>query len=508
MSHILRCLFLCLLCYGCQYTSPEREKAAAEPAAGSPSGEPTDSLRVDPVFRQLYEQHAQFREPAIAHRRFKHEDIVPLLTRLQAPFQVQQLGASVEGRAIYEVQIGDGPIPVLLWSQMHGDEPTATMAIMDIFNFFQDSGDGFDSLRQRLRTELSLHFLPMLNPDGAEVYERRNALGIDLNRDALRLQSPESKILKAARDRTQAAWGFNLHDQNRYYAAGQNPQTASVSFLAPAYNAEKEVNEKREDAMQLIVLMNQILQQYIPGKVARYDDAFEPRAFGDNMQKWGTRTILVESGGLEDDPEKQYLRRLHFTVLLSALNAIATGNYEAASRSAYEEIPYNASGDYHDLLLRAVQQEYEGNRYTIDLAFRHREIGVEQDRDYYLRAGISDIGDLSSQHGYQELQADGYRIVPGKTYPKAFDNYEALQAEDIRQRLREGYTTFQLKKRPPARLYHRKPVEIVAEGKNPANEIRLYGNPSFLLEKNGQYDYAVINGFVYYLAKPDGSFKL
>ena len=88
----------------------------------------------------------------------------------------------------------------------------------------------------------------------------------------------------------------------------QNPYTASISFLAPAYNYEKDVNQTRGDAMRLIGFINQVIQNYLPGKVGRYSDSFEPRAFGDNIQKWGSRTILVESGGLEGDREKQKLR--------------------------------------------------------------------------------------------------------------------------------------------------------------------------------------------------------
>ncbi|MCB0617058.1 MAG: hypothetical protein KDC75_27265, partial [Phaeodactylibacter sp.] len=183
----------------------------------------------------------------------------------------------------------------------------ATMALLDIFNFFSAS-DGFDDLRRRLLNELTLYFIPMLNPDGAEKFKRRNAIDIDLNRDALRLQCPEARLLKKVRDETQAQWGFNLHDQSRYYGAGYDNATASISFLAPAYNLNKDINEVRGNAMQLIALLNQSLQEFIPDKVARYDDEFEPRAFGDNIQKWGTSTILIESGGLADDPEKQELR--------------------------------------------------------------------------------------------------------------------------------------------------------------------------------------------------------
>ena len=122
---------------------------------------------------------------------------------------------------------------MLLWSQMHGNEPTATMAGLDLFNFIQ--GDSvLSSVRQTILDSLTVHFVPMLNPDGAEVYQRRNALNIDLNRDAQLLRSPESRILKALRDSIGADFGFNLHDQSIYYAAGATQNPATISFLDPA----------------------------------------------------------------------------------------------------------------------------------------------------------------------------------------------------------------------------------------------------------------------------------
>lgn len=60
----------------------------------------------------------------------------------------------------------------------------------------------------------------MLNPDGAELFVRRNAQQIDINRDAIYLQSPEARILKSVRDSLQPDFGFNLHDQHKYHAAG------------------------------------------------------------------------------------------------------------------------------------------------------------------------------------------------------------------------------------------------------------------------------------------------
>ena len=137
----------------------------------------------------------------------------------------------------------------------------------------------------------------MVNPDGAELFQRRNNFEIDLNRDAVRQQTPEGKLLKEVFDSLKADFGFNLHDQSKYYNARLTDSPATISFLAPAYDYEKHINTTRGNAMKIIVQMNDIIQKYAPGQVGRYSDEFEPRAFGDNIQKWGTSTILIESGG-------------------------------------------------------------------------------------------------------------------------------------------------------------------------------------------------------------------
>ncbi|MCB9294214.1 MAG: peptidase M14 [Lewinellaceae bacterium] len=474
--------------------SPQREGEGLNGAA---------ELALDPLYGQLYDAYEQYREGTIDDRRFKHEDILPLLRRLKPPFEVSQAGQSIEGRSINLVRLGSGPRTVLLWSQMHGDEATATMALMDIFNFLGAS-DAFDAFRQAILSELTLYFIPMLNPDGAEKFQRRNALDIDLNRDALRLVTPEAQTLKRVRDQTQAQWGFNLHDQNAYYAAGNSANTASISFLAPAFNIEKDINDVRGNAMRLIVLLDRLLQQHIPGKVAKYDDTFEPRAFGDNIQKWGTSTILIESGGLKGDPEKQELRRLHFTMLLAAFDAIASGSYQAAQIQDYEKIPFNNSNAYHDLIIREAQVEKNGQWYTVDLGFRHTEAEYNDYRDHYHRASLADIGDLSTYHAYEQLDARGYQAVPGKTYPSAFPSLDALRRQDIPALLRQGYTTFQLTSLPHRSQWAELPLEAVTAGKAPANEIRLNGNPSLLLRKDGRFRYAVINGYLYDLGAGGG----
>lgn len=496
------CLLFLLAC-----ESREQPSSSPSPTPESQAAPPPQApLSLNPLYRQLYEAHETYREASIRRQRFKLADIEPLILRLPAPFEAKQAGKSIEGRNIYLVKLGGGPKPVLLWSQMHGDEPTATMALLDIFNFFSTS-DGFDELRRLLLDELTLYFIPMLNPDGAEKFKRRNAIDIDLNRDALRQQCPEARLLKKVRDETRAQWGFNLHDQSRYYGAGYEPATASISFLAPAFNLNKDINEVRGNAMKLIVLLNQALQEHIPNKVARYDDEFEPRAFGDNIQKWGTSTILIESGGLSNDPEKQELRRLNFTILLAAFEAIASGSYAQANIQDYEKIPMNNNNAFHDLIIREAQLRKNGQWFTVDLGFRHNQADYNSYASYYPKAILADIGDLSTFHAYESFDASGYRIVPGRTYGTVLPNLGALRRLDIPALLRQGYTTFQLQQQPKPQEWAEMPAEITKPGSNPANEIRLNGNPSFLLQKDGAFHYAVINGFLYNLKNGDEALR-
>ncbi|MEM6699812.1 MAG: M14 metallopeptidase family protein [Bacteroidota bacterium] len=441
---------------------------------------------------QVAQQYEQYKEASIMHKRFKHSDIVPLIEKREQDtrYRVIKAGKSVEERDIYLMRIGSGKTKVLLWSQMHGNEPTATMAIFDLLNFFEQN-DQFNDLRLFILENLTLYFIPMLNPDGAERFSRQNALGVDLNRDALRLQNPEARILKRAQQELKPDWGFNLHDQSRYYAVGKTNKPASISFLAPAFNYEKAVDGKRADAMKLIVAMNQILQQYIPGQVAKYSDAFEPRAFGDNIQKWGTRTILIETGAQYNDPEKQYLRKMNFLALLGAFEAVAKNNYEQNALRDYEDIPFNRRSLY-DLILRRATLEHRGRKYTLDLACnREEKMGAE---GVYYEANLVYIGDMSTSFGYEEFDAENYQVRLGREHPLTFETVLDATQNSFQEYYREGYTILKVLKLPPPEHLESYPIQFVASDETISPQIALWTNPSFFLERNGRKEYVVVNG--------------
>ena len=447
------------------------------------------------ITESLSGTYTTYQETSLDKRRFKHHELQPLIDayRVNPKFKVKTVGKSIEGRKLSLISIGSGKTNVFLWSQMHGDEPTATQAIFDILNFLDS--DDFEDEKQDILKSCTLHFLPMLNPDGAEVYQRRNRLGIDINRDALDLQSPESQVLKAVRDSLDADFGFNLHDQSTYYNAERTEKPATISYLAPAYNYEKEINDVRADAMKVIVFMNEVIQKYAPGQVGRYNDDFEPRAFGDNIQKWGTSTILIESGGYPEDVEKQEIRKLNYVSILSAIYTIAKGNYKDIPLDDYDKIPEN-DRKLFDLKIENATYPLLGNNYRIDIGINRLEVDEEDHASFWYSSRIVDQGDLSTYYGYENLDASGYEIVQGKVYPETLKSVDVLEKLKIESLLRSGYTYVKLEKIPKEMSSSPFPIHII--GKNyevPTFTIEIGINPTFLLEKNGKVKYAVINGF-------------
>ncbi|MCK5637753.1 MAG: peptidase M14, partial [Flavobacteriaceae bacterium] len=354
----------------------------------------------------------------------------------------------------------------------------------------------------------------MLNPDGAEKFTRRNAIGIDINRDAVRLQSPESKILKSARDSLKADFGFNLHDQSKYYNAERTAKPATISYLAPAYNYEKSINTTRSNAMKIIVEMNDIIQKYAPGQVGRYSDEFEPRAFGDNIQKWGTSTILIESGGYKNDTEKQFIRKLNYVSILAAIHSISTGSFANTSIKKYEKIPRN-DRKLFDLKITNLTFSHLGNSYTIDLGIMNLERDNNKHTDFYNIGRINDIGDLSTYYGYQTLDAKGLTFKVGETYPKILSDFEDFEKLDIKNLLEKGYTSVSIDSLPneikfidyPINIIDSRKISIPKNNTIPKSPLSFSKNPTFLLTKNGKVVYAIINGFVYDLIKNDNRVK-
>jgi hypothetical protein len=446
----------------------------------------------------LYYSYENFKEKSLANRRLKHSNIVPLIEQAKNSkiFKVDKVGTSAEGRDIHLISVGNGNKKVFLWSQMHGDEPTATAAIFDILNFFSAENE-FVDFRNFLLSKLTIYFLPMLNPDGAELFQRRNIFEIDINRDVLRQQTPEAIILKNVFDSLKADFGFNLHDQSREYAAGNSINPASISFLAPAPDWEKTITPSRENAMKLVGTMVQILNEFIPGHIGKYSDDYEPRAFGDNFTKWGTSVVLLETGGWRGDRERQFLRKINFIAILTSFASIASDSYINQSTEVYESIPNNEEL-MMDVILRNLKLKKNEHEYLVDIGINFEEKNINDAKGFYLKASIEDIGDLSVFAGYEEFDLTGYSVEAGKTKPEALYSMEELNNLNIKELFKKGYTNFLLGSDNYPKEYSELPFNVVLyDVTKIESEIKVEGDANFIIKKGSETRYAVVNGFLY-----------
>ncbi|AUC84257.1 zinc carboxypeptidase [Polaribacter sp. ALD11] len=277
------------------------------------------------------------KESTLSGKWIRYNDIKELFQKYEDTFKVTQLGTSEQETPIYKLKIGAGEKKILLWSQMHGNESTGTKALFDLFNCFLNSTE--IEIKFILET-CTLLFIPMLNPDGAEVYTRVNGNNIDLNRDAVDRKAKESKLLRGILEAFNPLFCFNLHDQRTIFNVEHTKNPATISFLAPSEEETRALTTGRKETMNVIVAMNEMLQNAIPNYVGRYTDEFYPTATGDNFQKLGYNTILIESGHYPEDYIREDSRKYTFFSIFQGIYHIAkTTNF--SSYKDYFKIPNN-----------------------------------------------------------------------------------------------------------------------------------------------------------------------
>ncbi|NMH29078.1 M14 family metallopeptidase [Flavobacterium silvaticum] len=327
------------------------------------------------------------------------EDIEPLLLLDSRKGKVGTIGNSVEGRALYSYTIGHGPFKILMWSQMHGNESTATKALFDLFDFFDS-----DASAQSLLDAFTFCFVPMLNPDGALRYTRENANSIDLNRDFINFSQPESRALANLFESFRPDFSFNLHDQRSIFGVGETGEPATLSFLAPAYNAEREINDTRKKAIEVIIAMNQSLQEIIPGKVGRFDDSFNPNCVGDNFQMKGCPTVLIESGHYPDDYNREFCRKLTFQSILAGIFQL---NEIVVVDNVIEEyliIPQNMMV-FFDFGFKNVKINYDGKELITNFVAQYKEELIEN--KLFFNAYFADSANCDVYFSHESYEAEG-----------------------------------------------------------------------------------------------------
>ena len=287
--------------------------------------------------KQLASIYASQKETSLFGKWIHYAHISPLLEKLSAKLSVSIIGNSENNVPIHAVQFGSGPKKILLWTQMHGNESTGTRALFDFFNCIAHSDD---AIFKTLLQECTILCIPMLNPDGSLNYTRVNANEVDLNRDAVDRKAKESQLLRTVLEEFNPLFCFNLHDQRTIFGVEGTQNPATLSFLAPSEEETRALTPGRKKTMNVIVAMNSFMQQVMPGHVGRYTDEFYPTATGDNFQKLGYNTILIEAGHFPKDYDREETRMYNFYALVQGIYHIATAS-NFNDYEAYFEIPNN-----------------------------------------------------------------------------------------------------------------------------------------------------------------------
>jgi hypothetical protein len=110
---------------------------------------------------------------------------------------VDRIGTTVQGRDISVVGISSSPtfgedaskLRILLFAQQHGDEATGKEALTMLLA--QCASGGMRTILERC----DLLIVPQMNPDGAELGQRRTADSLDLNRNHAILTTPNTRAL-------------------------------------------------------------------------------------------------------------------------------------------------------------------------------------------------------------------------------------------------------------------------------------------------------------------------
>lgn len=345
-----------------------------------------------------------------------------------------RLGVSLEGRPITLVTVGDGPARVLLWSQMHGDEPTHTTALLNLLRLLTRA----DGPGQRLRRGLTVGVVTPLNPDGAERKTRQNAQGIDVNRDFRVFATAEAQALRSAFDGFRPEYAFNLHNQPPRRAMPDSPRRpASASLQAPPRDAEDTQTDSVRRAAQVAAAFRYAIAPHCEGRVSRYPADWMPRASGDWSQARDVATVLVEAGGWPDH-DFAAMERAHFAALVETLDTIALsalgepGGLDQVDPAGYLELPRSSSRHLFDRIfaVRGVGQLGPDETGVVGAGqlgvdFRDRTAGGDEPAAGVIVA----IGDLQDEGALKTVETTAValpgRIVLAEAPESAFDESPA-----------------------------------------------------------------------------------
>src|SRR5699024_6457767 len=184
-----------------------------------------------------------------------HEEELEFLQELEEKsdvVKVEVYGETAEGRPMHLVKVGKNAHAsneeiaagrtMLIVGTFHGNEPSGReMALQTM----RDLAYTNDENMLELMDQATILFLPTVNPDGREANRRRNGDNYDINRDGVRLITPEGQTLARIHNEYQPDLILDAHER----MSGPN-----LSVLG---------NKNRMVDADLISLNDELIEEYM-----------------------------------------------------------------------------------------------------------------------------------------------------------------------------------------------------------------------------------------------------
>jgi len=264
-------------------------------------------------------------------------------------------------------------------------------------------GDSNDVYISKLRNKVSLRVLPMINPDGAYRWSRRNAFGIDINRDARQQVSAEARFLSQQIIDFKPDYSLNLHDQRTLFRLEQSATPTTLALAIPRVESPNpNAVQGRLRAIRWIERLLSNVNFKDTSSWGLFDEAYYPTAFGEYAQEHGAGTVLIESGVSADDYARVRSVEKLFEVILRLLFLFVEGMDTANPKDEGRlrlALPRNQIGMF-DWIDRAAVVHWKGKSIVTDIGWRLVERLVSGTLVY--DALLEEMGDLSGIPARQE----------------------------------------------------------------------------------------------------------
>ena len=141
----------------------------------------------------------------------RHHDLIATLSTLPG-VGYRSLGKSLDGQDIDCLTIGEGSLTAWIYARQH---PGESMAEWWMEGALEKLADPDDPVARVLRSEVTFHIVPNMNPDGSRRgHLRTNAAGINLNREwhePSEDKSPEVLWVRNAMDEAKPDFAMDIH---------------------------------------------------------------------------------------------------------------------------------------------------------------------------------------------------------------------------------------------------------------------------------------------------------